>query len=166
LRRILTRRRAKPEPSPPRTPPLPLPHQFPTIEAWTLAWAAHRIAHGAGGDGYPFGACLPLIGSIGLDSALAADGVIWIQSGDFMDAEVPWRHARPNERIALLISTARRRFPELAVLLPLRPADAIDCRQCEGKGVLFEAAWCWECSARGWTVAGLDTRLESAFDPG
>ena len=40
----------------------------------------------------------------------------------------------PNAELALL-AQAWIRFPELAPLVPVRPADAIDCPVCKGSGV-------------------------------
>jgi hypothetical protein len=52
-------------------------------------------------------------------------------------------------------------YPELLTLLPSRPAEAVDCPNCEGTGVLemslenrtFRNVECY-CSGAGWLLAG------------
>ena len=60
----------------------------------------------------------------------------------------------PNAELALL-AHAWIRFPELAPLVPLRPADAIDCPACKGSGVCphneqLLGVSCY-CGGVGWT---------------
>ena len=62
----------------------------------------------------------------------------------------------PNAELALL-GHAWTRFPELAALVPLRPADAIDCPSCKGSGVLPHTERpsglsCY-CGGMGWLFA-------------
>jgi hypothetical protein len=143
----------------------PLPLRFTSLHDWLRAWVElrhseqppHRLYY----DNETGKPSVGLSGSIGMDSAITVDGEVWVQFGMDEDELDGWRPARPNERVALLVS-AQRLYPELAVLLPLRPVEAIDCPSCNGQGVLFGIAWCTDCSARGWLLAGLDTRLESA----
>lgn len=100
-----------------------------------------------------------------MDSAITVDGEVWVQFGIRDDELDGWRPARRNERVALLIA-AQKPFPELAVLLPLRPIEATDCPTCQGKGTVYaDIVWCGDCSARGWILAGLDTRLEPGAEP-
>jgi hypothetical protein len=149
--------------------PRPLLHQFTSVEEWLRAWVEFRRAQWpedirASYDRQVGTPCTLLAGSIGMDSAITVDGEVWVQFGTHDDDLDGWRPARRNERVALLI-TAQRRFPELAVLLPLRPAAATDCPACQGKGVHVSIAWCHDCSARGWLLPGLDTRLEFGAEP-
>jgi len=60
----------------------------------------------------------------------------------------------PNAELALL-AQAWIRFPELAPLVPRRPADAVDCPACNGSGVLRHGEPpsglpCY-CGGVGWT---------------
>jgi hypothetical protein len=158
------------DPAPAASPPRPLLLRYASVEAWLRAWVECR----RGGcspeilayyDRETGNSAVPLAGSLGMDSAITVDGEVWVQFGTHADEMDGWRRARPNERVALLVS-AQRAHPELAVLLPLRPVAASDCAACQGKGTVFaDIAWCHDCSARGWVVAGLDTRLELASAP-
>lgn len=60
----------------------------------------------------------------------------------------------PNAELALL-AHAWTKFSELAPLVPLRPADAIDCPSCDGSGVLRHgegpAGFSCFCGGVGWT---------------
>jgi hypothetical protein len=145
--------------------PVPAPHRFASIEAWLRAWIAWRLAREEGTSRMrcagPFGDGLVLGGTIGLLYAFAGDGAVWIlQEGIGQEADA-WREATPNQRFAILVDAQRRVYPELAVLLPLRPHDAVDCAACEGR--VYDMAWCGACSNRGWTLAGVDTTLTPLF---
>lgn len=50
-------------------------------------------------------------------------------------------------RVALV--TAARRFPELRVLFPEKPADAPECGMCGGSG-LISGLQCGKCAGTGW----------------
>ena len=74
----------------------------------------------------------------------------------------------PNAELALL-AHAWTVFPELAPLVPLRPADAIDCPSCNGSGVLRHgegpSGFSCYCGGVGWSfrdgwVARSSTWLE------
>ena|SRR5690349_224668 len=59
----------------------------------------------------------------------------------------------PNAELAVL-GHAWTTFPELASLVPFRPADAIDCPACQGSGVSQDSAGpsgfsCY-CGGMGW----------------
>lgn len=43
-----------------------------------------------------------------------------------------------------------KRYDELAELMPERPSDAVDCRSCDGTGVMLKGAICVRCSGLGW----------------
>lgn len=59
----------------------------------------------------------------------------------------------PNAELSLL-AHAWTKFPELAPLVPLRPADAIDCAACNGIGVLPHdkrpSGFACYCGGVGW----------------
>jgi len=60
----------------------------------------------------------------------------------------------PNAALALL-AHAWTRFPELAPLVPLRPAEAVDCPSCNGSGVLRHgeapSGFSCYCGGVGWS---------------
>jgi len=157
-------------PAPELHPPRPLLHHFGSVDDWLRAWVEFRRAalppaHRSSYDRETGRPSVSLVGSIGLDSAITVEGDVWVQFGIHDDELDGWRPAQPNERVALLIS-AQRPYPELAVLLPLRPAEATDCRACAATGRTPVGSWCFECGARGWLVAGHDFSLEAFRDPG
>jgi hypothetical protein len=59
----------------------------------------------------------------------------------------------PNAELAL-VAQAWIKFPELAPLVPLRPADAVACPACDGSGVLRHgerpAGFSCYCGGVGW----------------
>lgn len=61
--------------------------------------------------------------------------------------------AVPNAELAVL-AHAWIKFPELAPLVPSRPADAIDCSACEGSGVIRHgqppSGFSCYCGGLGW----------------
>ena len=153
-----------PEPAQVRSEAMPAPHRHTSLDAWLRAWIAWRLVQGAPYPRHlcsgPFGEGLVLGGSIGLLYAFAPDGTVWIQSelaGPGGEPPEAWRQATSNQRLAILIGAQRHHFPELAVLLPLRPQQAVDCAACAGGQ--YENFWCGACSNRGWTLAGIDTSL-------
>jgi hypothetical protein len=135
-------------------------HQFANAQDWLRAWVDFRLCElkQVGREGiYEIngGAMLPLIGSLGYDSAIAADGVFWIWLDDFSETEesTAWRVASSSERTWLIVCAQRRRFPEFSALLPFRPFDAIACGNCFGSGfILQNSVVCADCCALGWLM--------------
>ena len=148
----------EPEPAVREPPAVPRPaSQFNTLGAWLAAWVEFRreqaVASNSLRETVPGG--FPLVGSIGLDTAVTADGRIWIQVDDLSETNPsPWRLATERERTSILVSAQMRYWPELALLLPLRPLDAIDCSGCNGTGYLHaDIIWCSSCGCLGWVHA-------------
>jgi hypothetical protein len=56
---------------------------------------------------------------------------------------------RPEWQVLALVKAARL-HPELAGLMPARPATAASCDQCAGTGRLFDAVDCGQCMGTGW----------------
>jgi len=94
-----------------------------------------------------------VMGTIGAVWLLRPDGTIWEVDDDFGRPLVPvppeWHHAA--------VACGAERYPWLADLVPPRPADAIPCSTCHGRGKLRTAArpneagvLCPQCYARGW----------------
>jgi len=96
-----------------------------------------------------------LFGTLGMEAVMRADGTVLVAVDEHWgesDAPEPaWREATPNER-TLSIKVASERWPELAALLPLRPASARACGVCAGVGAIGDKAYCSTCGAMGWVV--------------
>lgn len=79
-------------------------HQFSSIQEWLCAWVAFRIGElkSEGRVVYEINGepMFPLLGSIGQDSAIAADGTFWIWLEDIDVAEDlnTWRVATFSEK--------------------------------------------------------------------
>lgn len=148
-RNVEVRREVPPSPRYP-----PQAHQFVRLEDWLIAWVAYRLKEAAGtARVYEINGtrCFGLIGSIGLDSAVAEDGTFLIHLG--LDDHACWQPATAQERLWLIICTQRRLHPEFSVLLPLRPQAAYDCSDCKGTGFVYHnTVICQTCSALGWLV--------------
>jgi len=95
---------------------------------------------------------LALFGTIGEVWLLRADGSLWRADSDFGLALEPlpdnWR------TIALVAGT--QRYPWLRGLLPPRPVDAVQCRDCGGLGRVGpeKVLFCRTCDALGWRPVG------------
>jgi hypothetical protein len=100
-------------------------------------------------------AAVPVFGSIGLDSAMDSSGKFWIAQYEVHEEEArPWREASQSERTWIIVCASKKRFPELAALLPTRPRGAIDCEACRGTGFVYNnVVICEACSALGWIHA-------------
>jgi hypothetical protein len=95
---------------------------------------------------------ISLLGTIGATWLMRPDGTLWDVDDDF---------GRPLQPLAdRFHSTALvagvDRHPWLAELLPSRPVDALDCRDCAGRGRIGPAddpstfAYCSACGSLGW----------------
>jgi hypothetical protein len=95
-----------------------------------------------------------LFGAIGFEAILKPDGRVMVLVDEslgepFPSVEPSWRSATEPERIAALVIGSRR-IPELADLLPRRPAAATNCLPCRGTGWLFQDVVCMDCGGLGW----------------
>lgn len=98
---------------------------------------------------------LPLTSEWGGCSGIRADGEIVSSLWD--NPEEVQTETDPRLRNTVLFQGARR-FPDLAILIPPRPADAVTCGSCNGAGVLPEFAKlenvvCY-CGGLGWLPPG------------
>jgi hypothetical protein len=138
----------------------PAIHHFNSTSEWLRYWVEYQIAKHRGTSTsatvqVPSGEALYLYGSIGLDTAITPDGEIWIDTSS--ESVSLWRVATSLERTSILVSAQRLRFPELIVLLPLKPANATECPQCNGTGHIYRnLVWCGACGSLGWTTTGCD----------
>lgn len=57
-------------------------------------------------------------------------------------------------RMAAFVKAARR-FPELALLFPVKPPEAVRCEQCDGTGLMFGTIDCGTCMGAGWILGGV-----------
>lgn len=123
---------------------------FCSVHEWLIAWVAFRIeARSTAVYEVEGRKCLSLYGSLGFECALREDGAFLITVG--IEEAENWRLANDQERIWLTIGAQRKVYPELSVLLPLRPVDALDCGECRGSGFAYhDVVICWACSALGW----------------
>jgi len=95
-----------------------------------------------------------LMGTIGSIWMLRADGTLWDADGDFGKPLGPL----PEQLRTTALVAGAQRFPWLAELLPSRPADALDCSVCAGRGVIVPlnampgslGIFCPNCEALGW----------------
>ena len=90
---------------------------------------------------------IALLGTIGLIWGLRPDGSLWEFDSD---SERPLARL-PDEYSIMALVAGTERYPWLAELLPVRPANAIDCPICAGVG-RFGIQFCEPCRALGWTV--------------
>jgi hypothetical protein len=107
----------------------------------------------------PTGDALHLGGSMGFDSAIAPDGQVWIDvywdQEEFWKLdytyEPQWRLTSREERLSLLARAQKHGWPELIILLPLRPTSAAECAACNGSGYIHgDFAFCLRCGTMGW----------------
>jgi hypothetical protein len=99
-----------------------------------------------------------LFGTIGIEAVLKSDGRVLVLVDEHFDQPFPpvepvWRPASEHERTAALV-IARKRIPEVAELLPLRPPEAANCPVCRGKGWLVQEVVCMDCGGLGWNGPG------------
>jgi hypothetical protein len=142
-------------------PPL---YRFASVEQWLNAYVCSEIERLKREVpevvSVPTGDALYLVGSLGFDSAIAPDGQVWINiywdDEQFWKLdntyEPKWRHASREERLCVLAHAQKRTRPELTILLPVRPASAAECTECNGTGYLHGGnyLWCLRCGTMGW----------------
>lgn len=98
-------------------------------------------------EGLRYGA-LPLFGTLGEVWLLRADGSLWRADSDM---GLPLEPLPENLHLIALVAGVQR-YPWLSELLPIRPAEAVDCTSCSGSGRLGldNALFCHACGALGW----------------
>lgn len=131
----------------------PLPD---SLRSLVCEWAHQERGMAPTPGSYP--PALVLRGGLGYVALLDVDGEVWIDHGDDRPPVVipDGRH-----KVRCIAMGAKRR-PKLACWLPQRPANALDCKWCQGVGWFDEKApACRFCSGLGWT---LETDA-SPFDP-
>jgi hypothetical protein len=131
---------------------------FTSIGEWLFSWVNLQMTKSwPSGHGprtrVPSGDALYLHGSIGYDSALHPDGTVWMNEYGNSDQD-NWRIASSGERLSLLTIAQKQTYPELIVLLPLRPANATKCEACGGSGLMNQllSVNCQVCGSLGWCV--------------
>lgn len=99
---------------------------------------------------------LYLFGTLGFEAVMRPDGTVLVAAdehwGEPHAPPPPWRTATERERTLSLVA-AGERWPEVAELLPPRPASARDCVECQGHGTIAiqqTSILCSACGALGW----------------
>ena len=140
-------------------PNAPAIFNFTSVAEWLVAWVNFQMTKSwPSGHGprtrVPSGDALYLCGSIGYDSAIAPDGTVWLNDYGHTDQD-NWRIATSGERMSFLTSAQQRTYPELIVLLPVKPTHAIPCGACGGSGLMHHVPGinCQSCGSLGWVVA-------------
>jgi hypothetical protein len=88
-----------------------------------------------------------LMGTIGEIWTLRPDGTFWRFDEDMRVTPLP------QELHLRAISWGKLNFPWLGALIPSRPAAAVDCPDCDGRGGFSNLAVCPMCSGTGWRDA-------------
>jgi hypothetical protein len=93
---------------------------------------------------------LPVYADVDGSLFLKPNGEVWFQGGESGDAALTLEESAHWSLVARL--AAAERFPELAELVPVRPAGAADCPDCEGRGrVMNDLVRCGVCYGLGWS---------------
>jgi len=102
---------------------------------------------------------LPVYADIGGFLFLKPNGEVWSQDSESFDSALKLEES-PHWCLVARLAAAER-FPELSELVPVRPAEAADCSDCEGLGrVLNGLVRCGVCYGLGWFEARANTSLE------
>lgn len=95
---------------------------------------------------------IPLLADLGGAILLRADGVFLELEWDQETELQPREASEPASTVPLVAGTER--YPWLAALLPVRPADARPCSACRGTGSIptniTGSVFCGHCGALGW----------------
>jgi hypothetical protein len=93
---------------------------------------------------------LPVYADIGGSLFLKPNGEVWFQGSESATAALKLEES-PHWCLVARLAAAER-FPELAELVPIRPAGAADCSDCDGRGrVLNDLVRCGVCYGLGWS---------------
>ena len=93
-----------------------------------------------------------LLGSVGIEVALKADGSVWVREDEIGAAvQQPWRLASDQERLGFL-NDASDKWPELRSQVPARPSGAPSCDRCNGSGYIIRRTICPRCHSLGWLI--------------
>ena len=99
---------------------------------------------------------LPVFGTIGEVWLLRADGSLWRVDSDFGVPLAPL----PERLRTMALVAGTERYPWLQEMLPSRPAAAVDCNVCQGRGRIRPSSdagaglFCDSCAALGWLSTG------------
>lgn len=102
---------------------------------------------------------LPVYADMDGSLFLKPNGEVWCQHGESIDSALKLEES-PHWCLVARLAAAER-FPELAELVPIRPAGAMDCSDCEGRGrVLNDLVRCGVCYGLGWSEVRANNSLE------
>ena len=144
-----------------------------SVAGWLPAWMSQQLDLGAVQPAIlpailaPLAAqAMYLYGSIGVDTALASTGQVFVSEYELDPSDGPaqpvsWREAQGLERVGFIVLGARR-FAQLHALLPARSPDAPPCDACRGTGdwhifsgdrkesLRISGMICKDCGGLGW----------------
>jgi hypothetical protein len=137
---------------PPDIPPehlMPLPdHVSALIDR--LIEECLRNSAGSAAETVRANRALPVYADAGGSLFLKPNGEVWFQGNESVNAALKLEES-PHWCLVARLAAAER-FPELAALVPIRPAGAADCSDCEGSGsVLNGLVRCGVCYGLGWS---------------
>jgi hypothetical protein len=102
---------------------------------------------------------LPVYADMGGSLFLKPNGEVWSQDSESANSVLKLEES-PHWCLVARLAAAER-FPELADLVPIRPAGAADCSDCDGRGrVLNDLVRCGVCYGLGWSEVRSNTSLE------
>ena len=94
---------------------------------------------------------LPVYADMDGSLFLKPNGEVWFQGSEGDKKSALRLEESPHWCLVARLAAAER-FPQLAELVPIRPAEAADCSDCEGRGrVLNDLVRCGVCYGLGWS---------------
>ena len=129
----------------PRQPRLDLPDAI----AFEIRRRIELVLGGEPGEVSSDGNALAVNGGPGYTCFLSPDGDAYIEEYELDDAPPLTKQDRGTQIVTLLLGS--RLIPELASLLPPRPAKTPDCENCSGTGRITPIKIiCVACHGLGW----------------
>lgn len=99
---------------------------------------------------------LPVYADVDGSLFLKPNGEVWSQRSESVDSPLKLEES-PHWCLVARLAAAER-FPGLAELVPIRPAAAVDCPDCEGCGhVMNGLVRCGVCYGLGWSEVRSNT---------
>lgn len=110
---------------------------------------------------------LPLYAGWTGTTYLTTSGEFWYRNCEYDPPRIEDDLNDASKIVALVL--AAEHHPQLTVLLPSRPDDALDCDACDGRGQItvgnVSNIICGQCSALGWRPAPNNSRTDQGIYP-